>query len=213
VTGTIEYIREGKMRIKTTYGYVVVYTLPKVTGIDLKPKVAPEAGAVVPAKLKLRSEPTTFSSKDDILRMVREKEFSAPSDRIAGMFVPQYEEKALNGVSVVIEHNTGLIWQKTGSAETMDYTGAQNYVILLNRQRHAGFSDWRLPTMEELLSLMEPVKQGEMFIDPVFETQNDYYWSADKDSSGYVWVVRFSDGGMLYYGPYYNYVRAVRSRP
>ena len=216
ITGAIEYVQDGELRIKTDYGYVVINVLNKMTGIDLKPTVGTTASTTKSgkaAKLKLRSEPATLS-QDQIQQMIREKQFSCPAWKIAGLFKPEYETQSINGVNVVIEHNTGLMWQQAGSAERMEYTEAQNYIMLLNRQRYAGFADWRLPTMEEWMSLMEPIRMsGGLYIDPVFETKSDgFYWSADKSSSESAWFVDFDYGYVRWdYLDGSGYVRAVRS--
>jgi hypothetical protein len=225
VTGTIEYIREGEMRIKTTYGYVVVYTLPKVTGIDLKPKVPPESGKKGrAAKVQLRSEPTTIASKDEIAYWIRKNGFNHPAEisigsvfsgSIQGDFQHEYELQTLEREPVVINHATGLMWQQAGSTDSMTWERAQAYIDQLNTWKYAGFSDWRLPTIEELISLLEFTKKsGDYYIDPIFETKGDYYWSADKDSSGAAWVASFSGGGVGCRSllNFYSYVRGVRSR-
>lgn len=56
ITGTIEYVREGELKIKTEYGYVVVNPMNKATGIFLSAAEAgkmPKPGAPAESKEKL----------------------------------------------------------------------------------------------------------------------------------------------------------------
>ncbi|MCP4289089.1 MAG: DUF1566 domain-containing protein, partial [Gammaproteobacteria bacterium] len=57
---------------------------------------------------------------------------------------------------VVVDHATGLMWQQSGSDDELTYEDAQKYIEKLNQERFAGYDDWRLPTVPELLSLLEP---------------------------------------------------------
>lgn len=88
---------------------------------------------------------------------------------------------------------TGLMWQKLGSGESMNYESAKAYISDLNDQTFANYSNWRLPTIEELMSLLEPSKNSNRFyIDPVFYLGNSYFWSSDTcPSSIFAWYVNF----------------------
>ena len=121
----------------------------------------------------------------------------------------QYEDRG----AVVVDRATGLTWQKSGSPEALTYEQAQEYVRQLNRQRFAGYADWRLPTIPELMSLLEPTElNGDLYIDPIFDPAQRWCWSADKSSSESAWDVYFRSGGVGW--DYLNSsvcVRAVRS--
>jgi len=66
-----------------------------------------------------------------------------------------YESIERSGAKLVIDHATGLMWQQGGSDGFMTFAAAQEYVQKLNREKFAGYSDWRLPTLAEAMSLME----------------------------------------------------------
>jgi len=115
-----------------------------------------------------------------------------------------------NGLAV-FDHATGLIWQQSGSTEYFTYDKAEEFIRELKNKNFAGYNDWRLPTLEEAMSLMEPKKHGDLYLDPIFDQAQTWIWTADKESASAAWVVDFyhgdcngSDVNHLYY------VRAVR---
>ena len=64
----------------------------------------------------------------------------------------------------VHDHHTGLTWQKTpdtnddgilDSADKLTWIEFNAYPAQLNAQNYGGFSDWRLPTIKELYSLID----------------------------------------------------------
>ena len=122
---------------------------------------------------------------------------------------------------MVIDHTTGLIWQQSGSDEVMDWPKAKQWVKDTNDKGYAGYSDWRLPTIEEGISLMEPDRnKSNLYINPVFNIKQTGTWTGDKNTrASYLkgaWCVRF-DGGYgggnacWVYDNANNYVRLVRS--
>ena len=101
----------------------------------------------------------------------------------------------VEGDKVVINHVTGLMWQQA-AADFVPGAEIQNHIKSVNADRYAGFSDWRLPTIEELMSLVEGPEKGADFIDPIFELPLWFCASADKEKGedNSVWVVSFEDG-------------------
>ena len=163
-------------------------------------------------KLLLRSEPVVVSKAD------AQKVFGLSDEYGLLEYIEnQFEDQD----KTVIDHRTGVMWQKSGS-ERLTYEKAQEYVKELNRQKFAGYDDWRLPTIPELMSLivMEPEEQASLlYINPIFDAKQFRCWSADRlpagegSSSGAAWFVSFSDE-MVGWDSLVNrhYVRCVRSR-
>jgi len=69
----------------------------------------------------------------------------------------------------------------------------------LNSEKHGGYDDWRLPTLEEATSLMEAKKHGDLYLDPVFNHKQRWIWTADRYSASAAWVVGFRSGGGCYF--------------
>jgi hypothetical protein len=124
-----------------------------------------------------------------------------------------YQPQTISGGKVVLDYASGLMWQQEGS-DRGGYKKAQEYIKKLNGDKFAGYSDWRLPTLEEAMSLMEPKKKSEgLYIDQLFNLDQNWIWTADLYSTYTAWFVHFING-YCYYGGIgigYYYVRAVRS--
>jgi Protein of unknown function (DUF1566)/Trypsin-like peptidase domain len=172
---------------------------------------------------QLRSTPVRLG-KGYIVQMIREKGFNHPGDYskeelsgyFRGNFQHEYELKTFNGDKVVIDHATGLMWQQSGSAKWMLRKDVKGYLDDLNENHYGNFSDWRLPTVEELASLLEPMGENKgLYIDPLFDSQQEIGWTADWVDSIHAWAVSFAGGIItgVWHGGVGNplYVRAVRS--
>jgi len=106
------------------------------------------------------------------------------------------------------------MWQKATAPGTYTWQGALDYCAGLSL---GGYSDWRLPTIKELSTLVGsnipypgPTINTAYFPDTVASD----YWSSTTGAglSNYAWGVLFSLGYVGYYNKTGNgYVRAVRS--
>jgi len=123
----------------------------------------------------------------------------------------------------VIDHKTGLMWQDDeGAKNALEiYYDAVNYC---NNLILAEYSDWRLPNIEELKTLMDLTKTSSPYIIDGFKNVAKWeYWSYNTKYSGYpdyqdiykyAWVVNFhfrnsiSKKEKIYYE--HAYIRCVR---
>ena len=118
-----------------------------------------------------------------------------------------------NGDGTVTDRASHLMWEKGGSLEKVTFLDALKYVQELNRKTFAGHADWRLPTIEELASLLEPSwKNEDLFIEKFFDARQRSCWSVDTQGIERAWSVDFHLGYVTD-DPlsYLNWVRAVRS--
>ena len=92
---------------------------------------------------------------------------------------------------IVKDISTGLLWQRQGS-EIGSFRQLQTWMAGINRAGLAGFNDWRLPTIEEALSLLrgEKGKHGS-YIHPCFDFKQGYVFTADRRKPGGYWFVDF----------------------
>ena len=119
----------------------------------------------------------------------------------------------VHGPGVVSDHSTGRTWQQSGSAFPVTWHQASGYIEDLNRNRFAGCSQWRLPTVDELLTLLTDDPQGEDFcIEPIFDRTQKWLWSCDRRSFTTAWYVSVEHGfvGWQDFSACYS-VRAVQT--
>ena len=118
-------------------------------------------------------------------------------------FANQFEIQKISGDKIVIDRATGLMWQQGGSRRKMSFDNAELWIKKLNRKGYAGYHDWRLPTLEEAMSLMEPEEMNkDMHIDPRFDRKQKRIWASDiagtdrhPYQSWFAWMVYFNLSG------------------
>jgi len=116
-----------------------------------------------------------------------------------------------NGDGTITDRATGLMWQKSGSPDSMNYEDAKAYIENLNREGLSGYKDWRLPTVDELKSLLTSDKQSnDLYINPIIDKAQRLCWTSDQRSFGRAWDVNFTVGS-VHWSIYLFYIRAVRS--
>lgn len=180
---------------------------------ELKPETAPPPPP--PEPVSLRGESTDLSP-EAVQALLLEHNFYATCWTYNGDFCNPNGEFAnnykVNGDGTVTDRRTGLMWQKGGSPEPKTWPQADDYVELLNKERFAGHADWRLPTVEELASLMERSwLNDDLFLDPVFSSRHKYCWSGDTKGVERAWKANFHLGFFLDFPmSEENSVRAVR---
>jgi uncharacterized protein YjbI with pentapeptide repeats len=114
-----------------------------------------------------------------------------------------YNLKTIKGDKVVVDNATGLMWHQSSSDDGIMWVDevVNEWVEDLNSEEgYAGYNDWRLPTLEEAVSLLESSrKNGALYIDPVFSKINGI-WTGDKfkreDGTEVVWDVLFDNGSV-----------------
>ena len=140
----------------------------------------------------------------------REQEGQLPGDGVRGTPLA-YEDC---GDGTVVDLNTGLMWEQKveGGDETTCLTPLHGFnsacdwfqanldwIDAVNAEGYAGHSDWRLPHVKELQSIVD-YSLRKPAIQSVFgPTLASFpYWSATAyvDSMDDAWYVSFNDGGV-----------------
>lgn len=110
---------------------------------------------------------------------------------------------------LVVKDSNGLMWDKNGSDKEMTFADAEKYCKELTL---GGFTDWRMPTRPELLTLVDDTKYNPAIKDG-FKTRSSYYWTSTPYAGGSdgCWVVNFCGGHVYNYNRLsLDYVRPVR---
>jgi hypothetical protein len=123
---------------------------------------------------------------------------------------PNLESYTDNGDGTVTDNVTGLMWQQSRASATYTWANAVAYCPTLTL---AGHSDWRLPSVVELVSIEDfgqrPSINGTYFPN----TPADYFWSSSPvaGSPSNAFFVNFGAGGTNTWGVSGTYlVRCVR---
>lgn len=91
---------------------------------------------------------------------------------------------------LVRDDRNGLVWQRRGSGFPLDWQQAKEYVEHLNGQCWEGRSNWRLPALPELLTILRPPTVERDFCLPVvFSREIHWLWSSDWCSRRQAWMV------------------------
>ena len=183
------------------------------------------------ARVSLRAEPQERLATDYIKDMVKRYDFFDSYWNVFGSFENEFVD---NGGGTVTDRATGLMWQKSGSSRSKTWSKANLYIDTLNKNQFAGYSDWRLPTIDELVSLIEKSDTDKLHIHSMFDRKQKHCWSKDSSDkplhpeiTQQRWTVNFVRGRYVLasycflancsspYNHYdvakFNYVRAVRS--
>jgi hypothetical protein len=142
-----------------------------------KPKLANIPKTATKPKISLRKTPSSIVSENRIRSMLASYGFFDKSLNPYGFFNNDFID---HNDGTITDKSTGLMWQKAGSSRMLPNLAAKSYIRQLNKDKFAGYSDWRLPTIEELASLLKKKNSGNLYIDPIFDKKHSRCWSADE---------------------------------
>ena len=139
----------------------------------------------VNAETKLRNSPQKLN-KEDIKTLVKKCNFFDKELNEKGDFPNDFVD---NGDGTVTDRATGLMWEQKGSKREKSGYYAKKHVKSLNKKKFAGHDNWRIPTVEELYSLLESNTNKQLYINPVFATKAYHCWSTDESDLPYPGVI------------------------
>jgi hypothetical protein len=104
------------------------------------------------------------------------------------------------GGNAVLDKETGLVWERSPSSTMTNWSTA---VRVCTGQSLGNRKGWRLPTIQELASLVDPTQSG-----PALPAGHPFlnvnlgssgYWSATTDATnlGFAWGVEFNTGDIF----------------
>ena len=146
--------------------------------------------------------------------------------------------------SCVLDQKTSLVWEVKGETEGLQYTkntytwfdgetgrgggmyskncfwgegcNTKSYINDINEAQLCTYTDWRLPTRDELKTIINYYSDKDILIDLVFfpNTQKDTYWTSmtAKDDPSLAYEIPFFYGGSIIREKSIDtYIRLVRS--
>jgi hypothetical protein len=152
----------------------------------------------------LRSDARTDLDHSGATRMIVQTNFF-DATRNKGGDAPGSALRSFRDGRLVEDRSTGRIWTRD-SAGPLPYAGTPDVHLVVrkaNEERFYGLDKWRIPTLEEAMSLMmKDAREGGLHISPLF-SNDEYLWTCDSyvDNSTYLpkdtwrWIVcyRFGD--------------------
>ena len=112
-----------------------------------------------------------------------------------------------NGDGTITDRKTNLVWMKDDSyiiyQRFLIFSIAKKFVVKMNAESFAGYSDWRIPTKEEAHSLYYREKEKSiqdkyemnLYIDPVFTEGCGYdTWTSNTRGRITAYVFSFASG-------------------
>jgi hypothetical protein len=151
--------------------------------------------------------------QEDVTSMIKRLNFFDSNRNKMGKGIERRDYELDRRENLVLDSATGLIWQYSGLPD-MSYNDAQQYIRKIKDAHFCGYNDWRLPTLEEAMSLVKPSRnESQVFIDSQFDDELWWIWTADKSDSETAWVVDYKLGycRLVNIKINYFYVRAVRT--
>jgi len=128
----------------------------------------------------------------DIQKIVTRHGFFDSKCNPAGGFLTHLVDN--NDGLTVTEMVTGVMWQRQGSDLT-SMRRTQQYAAELNKNNFAGFNDWRLPTIEEAMSLLVPKMNPKgIFLHECFSKQQPFIFTSAHRAPGGYWFVDYKQG-------------------
>lgn len=172
-------------------------TSPKNNNLNAPVTTDKNAGKSKKSRYSLRNTYQNISTRE-VQSLIERYGFYDTKFNPSGRFKNDFENKTINGNPVIIDHNTGLVWHPGGSDLEVEQKRIPRWLKELNGKQYAGYSDWRLPTLAEAISLLKWMKNNKgLYIDPIFSWDQNCIWTGDQFEANNLWVVRFYTGTVL----------------
>lgn len=161
-----------------------------VTGLPDRQAARPDLDRV-----ELRREPA-FLGEDEVPAILQKFNFHDSLRNPAGDFQAYLVDNG-DGLTVS-ELRSGVMWQR-GGCDITNHRNVTAYIQELNGQKFAGHDDWRLPTMEEALTLLGPERNSKgLLISPAFSRDQPFIFLADERKPGGYWFIDFKQGTVFW---------------
>lgn len=163
---------------------------------DMGPTL-PTAAAVAYAgePVELSSEHSSYQ-EEDVTAIVKKWNFfehdENPEGRFENCLVDSGHEDTL------VDLRTNLMWQRQG-LDINSLRKIQREIKAVNERGLGGYHDWRLPTVEEAMSLMEHEKNEKgVYLNSCFSKEQPFIFVAAQRRPGGRWFVDYKQGRLFW---------------
>jgi hypothetical protein len=151
--------------------------------------------------VRLRAEPCFLQEKEIAALVKRYNMFESrlnPQGGFQSALFDSGDEKT------VIDAATGIMWMR-GGGDLGFFRRQQKWQAEVNASRLAGYSDWRLPSLEEALSLLRKEKNDAgLHVHECFTADQGYIYTCDRHRPGGYWFVDYGRGCSFWAGGTFN---------
>ncbi len=142
------------------------------------------------------SENAAELSEEDVVGLVNEFKLVDHERNSQGTYLASLVDTG--DEMTVVDKVSGLMWQREG-ADIMSNRSMRKEIEKTNNESFAGFSDWRMPTMEEALSLMtSEMNEKGLFVHPCFSASQPFIFVNGTRKPGGYWFVDYKHGRAFY---------------
>ena len=141
-----------------------------------------------------------FNDSEEMTCPAEDEDFSGQDFQYAdlGTCIPKaFRVETMSGDNVVVDINTELMWQQVILTETLTWEDAVSHCENLE---YAGYSDWRLPNPQELLTIVDNSKYGPAVNTAYFPNMPSYtsLWTSNKYTDSEPYSFSSYEGGISY---------------
>jgi hypothetical protein len=151
----------------------------------------------------LRDKPEVLT-QNTIKQLVMNKGFFDSNLNPSGRGVTNLLSRRKIGKStVVVDDATNLMWEYCSSDNFVEFGEAEKHIEELNIVKHAGFANWRIPTLEEAYSILEAkprkIDRYTLHIEEELGEKCPFIWTSDRepDADREPWVVSYLTGDSI----------------
>lgn len=196
------FLDEAELLLNQDKAFTAIQLYEKAFKIKKNTQIQNTIKSIKSYSAILNAVPNKNLQKDVVKYMISKNNFYDRDLNKQGEGFPNKYE-ILSGGLFVFDYSSGLTWQQSGSSAKVAKSEIESYISQINRLSPDGFSDWRLPTLEEAMSLMEPKRDNYLHIAAIFDKTQSVIWTADIESMNMLsrienyWTVNFLNGHCL----------------
>jgi len=159
---------------------------------DMGPALPPQTGMDFSGEETLLPAVSAIINDDQVQGIIKKWGFFDAEFNLGGNFENTLVESG--HPLTVLDRRTALLWQR-GGLDICSMRTMQKNIDVINREGLAGYHDWRLPTLEEALSLMERVENSKgVHLHPCFSKEQPFIFVAAQRKPGGYWFVDYKQG-------------------
>jgi len=137
-----------------------------------------------------------FLQEEEVDALLRKWNFFESEQNPAGVFANTLINPGND--QTVIDLTTNLMWQRDG-LEINSIRQMRKAIAEVNEKGLAGFHDWRMPTVEEAMSLMEPLQNSKgIYLHPCFSKNQPFIFVEARRKPGGYWFVDYKQGRLFW---------------